>query len=118
MNIIDDLNKLSSAEEFFAYFDVDYDSSVLGVARLHIMRRMGEHIRALVSDEAGVANPWLECRAYLADAYNEFLHHAPIERRVFKVLKDAISPAKQGLVQLRASLGPFPNSTIRHGEEL
>ncbi|MGA9823343.1 MAG: nitrogenase-stabilizing/protective protein NifW, partial [Methylocystis sp.] len=36
MTILDDLRKLSSAEEFFDVLGVDYDPAVIRVARLHI----------------------------------------------------------------------------------
>ena len=46
MTILDDLRKLSSAEEFFDVLGVDYDPAVIRVARLHILRRMGEYLRS------------------------------------------------------------------------
>ena len=36
MTILDDLRNLSSAEEFFDVLGVDYDPTVIRVARLHI----------------------------------------------------------------------------------
>ena len=86
-NAIDDLKALSSAEDFFNALDVAYDPHVLGVARLHILKRMGQAIAALApdmpEDSARTA-----CREALAQAYAEFTQKAPIQTRLFKVLKD------------------------------
>jgi nitrogenase-stabilizing/protective protein len=101
MSILDDLRKLSSAEDFFAYFKLDYDPVVLRVARLHIMRRMGEHIFARPPESSSDIEPWARYRKHLEEAYEEFARHTPLERRVFKVLKEAVSPIRLGLVQLK-----------------
>lgn len=105
MSVIDNLRKLSSAEDFFSYLRVSYDPKVLRVARLHIMRRMGERMAGHVHDETSDEEAWARYRQHLAAAYDEFSQHAPLEQRVFKVLKDAVSPARLGLVQLKVPHG-------------
>ena len=42
--ILQRLRGLSSAEEFFQELRVPYDPAVLSVARLHILKRMGEYL--------------------------------------------------------------------------
>jgi nitrogenase-stabilizing/protective protein len=90
MSVLDDLRSLSAAEEFFRYLDVPYDAQVVNVARLHILRRMGEYLRAGAaaseSDDAARAR----CRAHLQTAYEDFVKSSPLQERVFKVHKDAI----------------------------
>lgn len=96
MSLLDDLQQLSSAEEFFAVFGVAYEPEVVHVARLHIMRRMGQYLRG--SDVEGVLESaddgvlFALCRDHLAQAYDDFVRSSPIEQRVFKVHKDAIEP--------------------------
>lgn len=103
--ILDKLSKASSAEDFFALLGVDYDPKLVNVARLHILRRMGQYLAAedfAGATEASVAE---RCKAVLEQAYADFVKSSPIDQRVFKVLKDAVAPStkpapKVQLVQL------------------
>nr|WP_294511084.1 nitrogenase stabilizing/protective protein NifW [uncultured Rhodopila sp.] len=98
--LLDRLRSLSAAEEFFDVLEVPYDPEVLRVARLHILRRMGQYLAgqplsAMADDAAEEA-----CRDTLARAYNDFVASSPLQERVFKVLKDAVAPANRGFVAL------------------
>lgn len=102
MSVLDDLRRLSAAEEFFQYLDVPYDPAVLNVARLHILRRMGENLsRESVSglDDAALRELF---REHLVSAYNDFVARSPLDERVFKVLKDAVKPRRGAFVPLEA----------------
>jgi nitrogenase-stabilizing/protective protein len=92
MSVLDDLRKLSSAEEFFEALGVEFDPSVLRVARLHILRRMGEYLANSDQAEMTDAQTRAACASHLAKAYHDFIASSPIEQRVFKVLKDAVKP--------------------------
>ncbi len=99
-DLLDRLRSLSFAEEFFDVLKVPYDPEVLRVARLHILRRMGQYLAeqplsAMTDDAAEVA-----CRDTLSRAYNDFVASSPLQERVFKVLKDAVAPANNGFVAL------------------
>lgn len=95
MSALDDLRRLSAAEEIFGYLGVAYDPAVINVARLHILRRMGEYLGK--EPLVGLADAEVRegCRAHLQAAYADFLARSPIEERVFKVHKDAVKP-KEG----------------------
>jgi nitrogenase-stabilizing/protective protein len=95
MSILDDLRKLSTAEEFFDALDVKYDPAVIRVARLHILRRMGEYLHQGSIADASDADARSACREFLAKAYADFVASSPIEQRVFKVLKDAVKPVEE-----------------------
>jgi nitrogenase-stabilizing/protective protein len=99
MTVFEQLSKLSSAEEFFRFLDVPYDPAVLNVARLHILRRMGDNLRksAVEPDETKACAYF---RAHLERAYLDFVHSSPIKERVFKVHQDAIRPKATPLVHL------------------
>ena len=90
--ILAQLNKASAAEEFFTLLGVDYDPKVVNVARLHILRRMGQYLAG--EDFTGVADETVaeRCKAVLERAYADFVASTPIDQRVFKVLKDAVGP--------------------------
>jgi nitrogenase-stabilizing/protective protein len=99
MTVLEQLTKLSSAEDYFRFLSVPYDPAVLNVARLHILRRMGDNLR-----EAGIEPDEKKARAYfrahLERAYQDFVKSTPIKERVFKVHKDAIRSTFSPLVCL------------------
>ena len=92
--VLDRLNKASAAEDFFTLLGVDYDAKIVNVARLHILRRMGQYL--LSEDFAGLADNAIaeRCKSVLERAYGDFVASSPIDQRVFKVLKDAVAPPK------------------------
>jgi nitrogenase-stabilizing/protective protein len=93
--VLDKLNKTSSAEEFFTLLGVDFDPKILSVARLHIFRRMAQYLASEdfdgMADDVGTARR----KSVLERAYADFVVSSPIDQRVFKVLKDAVAPAKK-----------------------
>ena len=99
MTVLEQLAKLSSAEDYFRFLGVHYDPAVLNVARLHILRRMGDNLR-----ESGFEPDEEKARAYfrahLERAYQDFVKSTPIKERVFKVHKDAIRSTVTPLVRL------------------
>jgi nitrogenase-stabilizing/protective protein len=92
--VLEQLHKASSAEDFFALLGVAYDPKVVNVARLHILRRMGQYLASedfAAMPDAVVAE---RCKSVLERAYSDFVASTPIDQRVFKVLKDAVAPQK------------------------
>jgi nitrogenase-stabilizing/protective protein len=96
MSVLDDLRGLSSAEDFFRYLDVEYDPGVLNIARLHILRRMGQYLakEALAGRDDDAVRAL--CREHLQRAHADFVARTPLDERVFKVLKDAVAPKRGG----------------------
>jgi nitrogenase-stabilizing/protective protein len=99
MTVLEQLMKLSSAEDYFRFLGVPYDPAVLNVARLHILRRMGDNLRES-GKEPNEEKARAYFRAHLERAYQDFVKSSPIKERVFKVHKDAIRPAVAPLVHL------------------
>lgn len=94
VGILEQLNKASSAEDFFALLGVEYDPRHVNVVRLHILRRMGQYL--VSEDFSGLPDAVVaeRCKAVLEQAYADFLASSPLDQRVFKVLKDAVAPPK------------------------
>jgi len=93
-DILARLKAASSAEDFFTLLGVPYDAKVVNVARLHILKRMGQYLAR--EDFADVPEDIIaeRCKATLERAYADFVASSPIEERVFKVLKEAVAPPK------------------------
>jgi len=88
------LNRASSAEDFFTLLGVDYDAKIVNVARLHILRRMAQYLAAEDLAELPDAAVTERCKSVLERAYADFVASTPIDQRVFKVLKDAVAPQR------------------------
>lgn len=96
MSALEQLQSLSSAEDFFEFLGVPFDPGIVRVARLHIMRRMGQYLRG--SDIEGALEAadgealFALCRDHLQQAHDDFVASSPIAERVFKVHQDAVAP--------------------------
>ena len=99
MTVLEQLSKLSSAEEFFQFLDVPYEPALLNIARLHILRRMGDNLRNC-SNEPNEDAIRATLRTHLQHAYQDFVTSTPLNERVFKVLKDATRKKKPSLITL------------------
>ncbi|ANW03154.1 nitrogenase stabilizing/protective protein NifW [Bradyrhizobium icense] len=95
VGILDRLNKASSAEDFFALLGVDYDPKIVNVARLHILKRMGQYLANEEFEGSAETEVTARCKAVLEQAYADFVASSPIDQRVFKVLKDAVAEPKK-----------------------
>jgi len=99
MTIREQLGKLSSAEDFFLFLQVPFEPTVVNVARLHILRRMGEYMRSSPSAPAEeIAFEYY--RAQLERAYRDFVVSSPMVERVFKVHQQAVQPPPMPLVSI------------------
>lgn len=98
------LGKLSSAEEFLNFLEVEYEQHVVNVHRLHILKRfnqyMARHKFAGATDEALRA----EYKALLQQAYGDFVKSDAATEKVFKVFQDATGVKSFSVDSLRASM--------------
>lgn len=86
----EDMDDLSTAEDFLDYFEVPYDPQVVHVNRLHILQRFHDYI-AEGGDTPGGEGEGSEAdvrRAYgaaLTRAYQDFVVSTAQQEKVFKV---------------------------------
>ena len=84
----DDLEELSSAEDFLQYFEVEYDQSVVHVNRLHILQRFHNYL-----SEAEDGMPEYEeekrevYKQLLQKAYQDFVDSDAATEKVLKVYR-------------------------------
>jgi nitrogenase-stabilizing/protective protein len=103
--LTDRLQALSSAEDFFRFFGLAYDESVVHVNRLHILKRFYQYLRQ--NDGMDLLDDIEQFRLYrrlLATAYQDFLTSTPAREKVFKVFQDVGGTQHVGLTSLRQSL--------------
>jgi nitrogenase-stabilizing/protective protein len=94
--VIEHIASLSSAEDIFTYLLLPFEQPVLNVARLHIMKRLGQYLRSADFKGMDEEQIFLSARQHLKRAYMDFIESSPLEEKVFKVFNDkpAEAPAK------------------------
>ena len=102
--IVNALGKLSSAEEFLNYLEVDYDQRVINVNRLHILKRFNQYIARHTFKGGNEAETKAEYKALLEQAYGDFVKSDAVTEKVFKVFQDATGVKTFSVDSLRASM--------------
>ena len=73
MGKIDDFYSIKNAEDYFKFFDVEYDTTLVNVKRYHIMRKFGEMVKKAESQEINSEDKLLEFfRFALISVYKNF----------------------------------------------
>lgn len=87
MTFADDLEELSSAEDFLEYFGIDFDKNVVQVNRLHIMQRLHDYLKDLpdVDQVADIEGYKAAYGALLLKAYTDFVNSDALTEKVFRV---------------------------------
>ncbi|MDD3608881.1 MAG: nitrogenase-stabilizing/protective protein NifW [Halothiobacillaceae bacterium] len=82
----ENLEELSSAEDFLDFFGVSYNPGVVQVNRLHILQRFHDYLnrRGAPLPEDGTAR-FAAYRAHLEQAYQDFVASDALTEKVFKV---------------------------------
>ncbi|MEH2454665.1 nitrogenase-stabilizing/protective protein NifW [Nostoc sp.] len=87
---IDEFNKLVDAEEFFQFFNMSYDSEVVNVNRLHILKKFSQYIKEIDDQSLDLSQEERLNQYFLAlqKAYQVFIESTPHEQKLFKVFND------------------------------
>ena len=87
---ITNFNTLSKAEEYLEFFGISYDSRIVNVNRLHILKKFSQFIREHGIDAASLADEttFNQTRDALASAYHLFTTSNSVEQKLFKVFQD------------------------------
>jgi nitrogenase-stabilizing/protective protein len=86
MSLEEDMEELESAEDFLRYFELEFDTTVVHVNRLHILQRFHNYL-----SQAGESMPEDEDaqravhKMLLQRAYNDFVGSDAQTEKVFKV---------------------------------
>lgn len=104
MTMLDRLQQLSAAEEFFSFFGLEYEKPVLDVNRLHILKRFNQYLARESLEGLSETQELARGRTLLARAYSDFLTTKPAEAKLFKVFHDAEGVQNVGIDKLRAAL--------------
>ena len=81
----EDLEELSSADDFLEHFGIDYDRSVVQVNRLHIMQRFHDYLLKTPLQQGSDA--FAHYVAWLEQAYLDFVGSSAQEQKVLRVFK-------------------------------
>lgn len=100
------LQKLSSAEDFLHYFGVPFDQKVLNVSRLHILKRFFQYLRQedLDTQTTDAVHLYAQYREQLLKAYADFVSSTPAQEKVFKVFQDVDGRQHVSLDSLKATM--------------
>jgi len=79
----DEMEELSSAEEFLEFFGISYDEAVVRVNRLHILQRFHSY---MAREPAG-GDERAHMAALLRRAYEDFVRSDARSEKVFKVFR-------------------------------
>jgi len=88
--LLERLSGLSAAEEFLAFFGIQYDEDVVHVHRLHILKRYYQYLHHQApADELDEAALYERYARLLQRAYDDFVNSTAAREKVFKVFQDA-----------------------------
>ncbi|MRD72417.1 nitrogen fixation protein NifW [Rhodocyclus tenuis] len=83
----EDLAELESAEDFLAYFGIDYEPGRVHICRLHILQRFHDYLEGHRQRNGEPTRE--DYRALLQHAYADFVDSDAQTEKVFRVFKKA-----------------------------
>ncbi|CAD6877664.1 Nitrogenase stabilizing/protective protein NifW [Methylomonas albis] len=88
MSLEEDMEELEAAEDFLRYFELEYDTTVVHVNRLHILQRFHNYLSQagenMPEDDDALREVY---KKLLLRAYSDFVGSDAQTEKVFKVFK-------------------------------
>ena len=84
--------RLTDAEDYFRFFEVEFDQKVVSVNRLHILKKFAEFREAIDQEWPDGVDSGKKREAYraaLRKAYETFLTRTARDEKLFKVFREA-----------------------------
>jgi nitrogenase-stabilizing/protective protein len=82
----EDMEELSSAEDFLVYFNIPFDEKIVNVNRLHILQRYHDYLNGTELPELPDARAEMY-KFYLTKAYNDFVESDAKTEKVLDIYK-------------------------------
>ena len=81
--------KLTDAEDYLRFFDIEYDRDFVNINRLHILKQFSLLIQEVdkVFSDVTEAEKLEKYNLALEEAYQVFLTSSPLETKLFKVFQ-------------------------------
>ncbi|MDX2213948.1 MAG: nitrogenase-stabilizing/protective protein NifW [Oculatellaceae cyanobacterium bins.114] len=89
-NTLTEFSQLTDAEQYFEFFDLSYDRTLVNVNRLHILKHFSNAIKQIDATSSNVSeSDRLNLyRTALVQAYELFSVSTGVEQKLFKVFHD------------------------------
>lgn len=90
LTLAEEMEELSSAEDFLDFFEINYEQKVVFVNRLHIMQRFHDYLKDAEDSMPTEDNYGATKEIYkklLERAYQDFVQSDAVTEKVFKVFK-------------------------------
>ncbi|WP_167631699.1 nitrogenase-stabilizing/protective protein NifW [Mariprofundus ferrooxydans] len=100
----EEMEELSSAEDFLEYFDIAFDPSVVHVNRLHILQRFHDYLsKELDLDAQLPSERYARHKLLLNKAYLDFVDSDAQTEKVLKIFR--MNEPQTGFVSVEQLLG-------------
>jgi nitrogenase-stabilizing/protective protein len=90
MTNLSDLKKISDAEDYFRFFQLPFDQTVVNINRLHILKKFAQYMTEIDETFLNIddAERFAKYSDALQKAYDVFVTSNAVEQKLFKVFND------------------------------
>lgn len=87
---LSEFNKITDAEQYFEFFQLEYDAKLVNVNRLHILKKFSQLIVEIDTNfpDLGEDEKLVQYRDALIQSYEVFFTTSPLQTKLFKVFNE------------------------------